>query len=101
LKVSVNYGLGQFLPRQLRIDKFWLRREEALARFVQANWIDCKILAYPPISELSSFVGVNLNISPTIIMIDYDRETFETQKALESALSKTLKKIGMLSSAGM
>jgi hypothetical protein len=68
-------------------------REEALARFAQANFLDCRISAYPPPSELSSFVGVNLDIVPSIVMIDLDYETFKTQRAFEMALSKTLKEI--------
>ena len=71
-------------------------REEALARFAQANFLDCKVSAYPPPSEVSSFVGANLDIAPSIIMIDLDRETFNTQKAFEMALSRTLKKISKM-----
>jgi Primase X len=67
--------------------------EQALARFAQANFLDCRISAYPPPSVVSSFVGVNLNIAPSFVMIDLDRETFKTQRALEMALSRTLKKI--------
>jgi hypothetical protein len=68
-------------------------REEALARFTQASFLDCRISAYPPPSEVSSFVGVNLNIPPSAIMIDLDRETFKTQRAFEITLSRTLKEI--------
>jgi hypothetical protein len=68
-------------------------KEEDLARFKQANWLDCRISAYPPPSEVSSFVGVNLEIAPSIIMIDLDRQTFQTEKAFRIALSRTLNKI--------
>jgi hypothetical protein len=68
-------------------------REEGLARFEQANFVDCRLSAYHLPSELSSFVGVNLDIAPNIVMIDLDRETFKTQKAFELALTKTLRKI--------
>jgi hypothetical protein len=68
-------------------------KEEALARFEQANWLDCKISAYPPPSEVSTFVGVNLETAPSFIMIDLDRKTFKTQRAFEMALTKTLKAI--------
>ena len=67
--------------------------EEALARFAQTNFLDCRISAYPPPSVVSSFVGVNLNIAPSFVMIDLDRQTFNTQRAFEMALSRTLKKI--------
>jgi hypothetical protein len=68
-------------------------REEALARFSQANYLDCRISAYPPHSEVSSFVRVNLDIPPSIVMIDLDRENFKTQRAFEMALTKTLNRI--------
>jgi hypothetical protein len=55
--------------------------------------LDCKISAYPPPSEISSFVGVKLEIAPSIIMIDLDRQTFQIEKAFKLALSKTLNKI--------
>ena len=67
--------------------------EEALARFTQSDFLDCRISAYPLPSEVSSFVGVNLDIAPSIVMIDLDRETFKTQRAFEMALFRTLKKI--------
>ena len=75
--------------RQILIDS----PEEALDRYEDANFMDCRISAYPPPSALSSFVGVNLDIAPGIIMIDFDRETFKTQKAFELALSRTLNNI--------
>jgi hypothetical protein len=71
-------------------------REEALARFEQAKMLDCRISAYPPPSEVSTFVGVNLNTAPNVVMIDLDRETFNTQKAFEMGLSRTLKKISKI-----
>jgi hypothetical protein len=74
-------------------------KEEALVRFKESNYFDCRISAYPPPSKVSSFVGVNLNIAPSIIMIDLDRETFNTQKAFEMALSKTLNRIVQISNS--
>ena len=68
-------------------------RKEALARFTQANFLDCRISAYPPPSAVSNFVGVNLEIAPSVVMIDLDRETFKTQRAFEMALSRILKEI--------
>jgi hypothetical protein len=68
-------------------------KKEALARFTQANFLDCRISAYPPPSAVSNFVGVNLEIAPSVVMIDLDRQTFKTQRAFEMSLSSTLKKI--------
>ena len=67
---------------------------EAMDKFVDANFMDCRISAYPPQSTLSSYVGVNLDIAPSIIMIDLDRETFRSRTAFETALSRTLNNIG-------
>ena len=66
---------------------------EAMDRYEEANFMDCRISAYPPQSTLSSFVGVNLDIAPSIVMIDLDREIFKSQIAFETALSRTLNNI--------
>jgi Primase X len=66
---------------------------QAMDKFVEANFLDCRISAYPPTSALSSFVGVNMDIAPGIVMIDLDRETFKSQISFERALSGTLNKI--------
>jgi hypothetical protein len=66
---------------------------KALARFKQSNSLDCRISAYPPASEVSTFMGVNLDTAPSIVMIDLDRERFNTQKAFEMILSKILNRI--------
>ena len=70
--------------------------EEALARFTQADFMDCRFSAYPLPSEVSSFVDVNLDMAPSVVMIDLDRETFRTQRAFEMALSGALKKISKM-----
>jgi hypothetical protein len=66
---------------------------QAMNKFLEANFMDCRISAYPPESALSSFVGVNMDIAPSIVMIDLDRETFKSQINFERALSGTLNKI--------
>jgi hypothetical protein len=71
-------------------------REEAQARFEQSKMLDCRISAYALPSEVSTFVGVNLNTAPNVVMIDLDRETFSTQRAFEMALTKTLRKISKI-----
>jgi hypothetical protein len=70
--------------------------EEVLARFEQADFMDCRFSAYPLPSEVSSFVGVNLDIAPRCVMIDLDRKTFKTQRAFEMALAAALKKISKM-----
>ena len=71
-------------------------REEALVRFKQSSSFDCRISAYPSTSVVSSFVGINMDIAPSIVMIDLDRGTFKEQKALDIVLSKTLNRIGQI-----
>jgi hypothetical protein len=74
-------------------------RKEALARFAQANWLDCRISAYPPNatvnpSDLQRFQGLT-TITPRyiIVIIDLDQGTFKSDRALGLALSKALQNI--------
>jgi Primase X len=69
---------------------------EAMDKFVEANFMDCRISAYPPKSTLSSYVGVNLDMAPSIIMIDLDRETFKSQIVFERALAGTINRINSI-----
>jgi hypothetical protein len=64
-------------------------KEEALARFKQANWLDCRISAYPFYTE---YKGINRQ-APNFIFIDLDKATFKIEKARNNALSKTLQNI--------
>jgi hypothetical protein len=73
-------------------------RQEALARFAQANFLDCRISAYPPNASVNAsarerFQGL-ANITPRnlIVIIDLDRSTLKSESALDLALTKTLQK---------
>jgi hypothetical protein len=86
--ISTKTTEGRQLPMSSRM--------ETLARFAQANYLDCRISAYPPNanenhSAIQRFTGI-WNITPRniIIMIDLDRNNFTTDKGLKIALSKTL-----------
>jgi hypothetical protein len=71
-------------------------REEALARFKQANWQDCRISAYPSYVGLRKRKGIDRyrhKQAPDFIFIDLDRATFKTEAAHSTALSKTLENI--------
>ena len=69
------------------------------SRFAQSNWLDCRISAYPikatvnP-SALERFQGLAY-ITPRnlVVMIDLDKGTFKSERALELALTKTLHNI--------
>jgi hypothetical protein len=64
-------------------------KEEALARFKQANYRDCKICAYPFYVE---WKGINRQ-APNLIFIDEDELNFKSREALDKGLAKTLKNI--------
>jgi hypothetical protein len=81
--------------RQLLVNS----REEVLARFAQANYMDCRISAYPPNADenpsaIQRFAGLE-TITPRniIAMIDLDKSNFTTERGFEIALSKTLRNI--------
>jgi hypothetical protein len=64
-------------------------REEALSRFIESDFLDCRINAYPDYTEFS---GINRQ-APCFIFIDLDRSGFNTPEAHKQALSITLKNI--------
>ena len=64
-------------------------KQEALARFKQANLLDCRISAYPDYVE---FEGINRQ-PPNFIFIDIDRSTFNTDRAFNMAVNRTRKNI--------
>jgi hypothetical protein len=114
IETGLNYVLGHFLfqprflfifprtistktteGRQIMVDS----REEALARFAQANFLDCRISAYPPDatinpSGLECFQGLRITTPRNlIVIIDLDKSTFRSERALQLALARTLQKI--------
>ena len=114
IRKGLNYILGHFVfqprylfifprtistktteGRQIMVDS----RQEALARFAQANFVDCRISAYPPDatvnpSGLECFQGLRITTPRNlIVIIDLDRSTFRSERALQLALTRTLQKI--------
>lgn len=74
-------------------------REETLARFAQANWLDCRVSAYPPNaqdnpSDIERYQGIT-RITPRnlVVIIDLDKSTFKSDKVLQLALSRILQNI--------
>jgi len=65
-------------------------REEALARFQQANLIDCRINAYPVYLE---WEGINRQAPNVLFAADLDISKFKTEKALTLAANRTLRNI--------
>jgi hypothetical protein len=64
-------------------------KEEAHARFKQANYLDCRINAYPDYIEFS---GINRQ-TPNFILIDIDKEQFKSERAFWSAVNKTIQNL--------
>jgi hypothetical protein len=64
-------------------------KKEALARFEQANFLDCRISAYPGYTQWN---GINRQ-APNFIFIDLDLSNFKSREALDRGLKKTLKNI--------
>ena len=61
-------------------------KEEALARYKQYNFVDCRINAFPSLKEGVKWI-------PELLFINLDNNNFETDRGLESALYNTLKNI--------
>ena len=81
--------------RQILVDN----RDEALARFKQANYLDCRVSAYGPNvdenqSAVARFQGI-MAATPAniIVMVDLDRCNFKSERILGRALVATLKNI--------
>ena len=71
-------------------------KQEAIARFKQANFMDCRISAYPywRSSIVSEFAEIKNAIPPNFIMIDLDMCNFELDEdKLLHVLRQTLRKI--------
>jgi hypothetical protein len=70
-------------------------REEALVEYRCANYLDCRISAFPywKPSLLSDFAEITNAVAPDFIMNDLDRCNFKSMRALNRAKSIVLKNI--------
>jgi hypothetical protein len=75
--------------KTLGIQKLVYSKQEAIARFKQANLLACRINAYPDYTE---WQGINRQ-APNFIFIDLDRSNFKTDKEYKTAVNQTLKNI--------
>jgi hypothetical protein len=62
-------------------------QDQALARFRQARFVDCRINAYP---SYTAWKGLNRQ-APNFLFIDLDLSRFESIEALDRAINRTLK----------
>jgi Primase X len=67
-------------------------RESILSHFQDSNYQDCRISAYP---RLTQYMNINL-VAPSLIMIDLDLSNFPLKKSLDHVLTHTLKRIYQL-----
>jgi hypothetical protein len=111
IEEGLDFILGHFQdpvwPRTISTDATDSRqvvvygRKEALARMMQAKYMDCRISAYPPNvlenpSATQRFVGIQ-TVTPVnlIIMIDLDKCNFKTDKGFGIAYTRVLGNIKM------
>jgi hypothetical protein len=78
-------------PRTIMTKKLGYQRnvyskERALEHFIESDFIDCRINAFPSLKEGATWV-------PELLFIDLDRNDFKTEKGFELALDTTLKNI--------
>lgn len=67
---------------QIRVENF----EEAMAWFKAANFMDCRISAYPKYTD--NYIN-RTDIAPTVLLVDIDKERFRTVEEFESAATRT------------
>ena len=65
-------------------------REQAIARFKQANYLDCRISVYP---YSRSTTTSTFGLAPDLIMIDLDAYNFDNDDVLERVLEQTVARI--------
>lgn len=64
-------------------------KESILWHFEESNYQDCRISAYP---RLTQYKGINL-VAPSLIIIDLDLSVLDTELVLNKALKTTLNRI--------
>ena len=94
--LSHFYGQEPFLfPRKISTYKsnnkqFLIRtREEVIDAFIASNFVDCKINAYPCLTD---YKGIQRH-KPDFIFIDLDKNNLKSERSFKNALSTTLQNI--------
>ena len=99
IESGVDYILSHFnqdklfsrtiMTQKLGYQKEVYSKSEALEYFQQSEFLDCRINSFPFYTE---YKGIQ-RYPPDLIFIDLDRNNFETDTGLETALKVTLKNI--------
>ena len=74
------------MTKKLGYQKIIYSKERALEHFIDSNFIDCRINAFPSLKEDATWI-------PDLLFIDLDLSAFNNKKSLQLALNKTLKSI--------
>ena len=96
IEIGLNFILSHLekptiFPRTIMTKKLGYQRivyskERALEHFIESDFIDCRINAFPSLKEGATWI-------PELLFIDLDLSNFNTEKSLQIALNKTLKSI--------
>ncbi|MGI0051132.1 MAG: DNA primase noncatalytic subunit PriX, partial [Nitrososphaeraceae archaeon] len=74
------------MTKKLGYQKIVYSKESALEYFIESNFIDCRINAFPLLKQGATWI-------PDLLFIDLDLSNFNSKKSLQIALNKTLKNI--------
>jgi hypothetical protein len=96
LEIGLDFILSHLeeptiFPRTIMTQKLGYQRivyskERALEHFIDSDFIDCRINAFPSLKEDATWI-------PELLFIDLDRNDFKTEKGFELVLYTTLKNI--------
>ena len=74
------------MTKKLGYQRIVYSKERALEHFIESDFIDCRINAFPSLKEGATWI-------PELLFIDLDLSNFNSKKSLQVALNKTLKNI--------
>src|SRR5215216_7061483 len=77
------------MTKKLGYQRLIYSKERALEHFIESDFIDCRINAYPNLTEYKDVP----RYKPYFLFIDLDKNDFKTDKSFELALYNTLKNI--------
>ena len=74
------------MTKKLGYQRIVYSKERALEHFIESDFIDCRINAFPSLKEGATWI-------PELLFIDLDLSNFTSKRSLQVALNKTLKNI--------
>ena len=79
----------KIMTKRLEYQKKVYSKSEALTYFQQSEFLDCRINAYPFLTEYEDVP----RYKPDLLFIDIDKNNFDTERKFQNALSSTLRNI--------